>query len=122
MRIMAPLIIISLINVLSGLGGTKSLSLPMFSCLRRLSILITMVAEAYVFGTKPSTEVRFSVFLMIFGAFIAAISDLGFDLEGYVLIFISDIFTALNGVVMRRTLVNSQINKMGVLFHNSWTG
>lgn len=81
-----------------------------------------MVAEAYVFGTKPSKEVKFSVFLMIFGAFVAAISDLAFDLEGYVMIFISDIFTALNGVVMRKTLVNSQVNKMGVLFYNSSAG
>lgn len=39
------------------------------------------------------------------------------------MIAVSDVFTALNGVVMKRTLVACPaINKMGVLFHNSWTG
>lgn len=123
LRTMAPLIIISLINVLSGLGGTQRLNLPMFTVLRRFSILLTMLLESHVLGTSPSSAVRMSVFLMIFGALIAAFSDLAFDFEGYVMIFLSDVFTALNGVVMKQTLVSCpSINKMGVLFHNSWSG
>lgn len=91
--------------------------------LRRFSILLTMVFEAYAFGTSPSPAVRWSVFLMIFGALIAALSDLAFDMEGYLMIAISDIFTAANGVVMKRTLVACpSINKMGVLFYNSLFG
>lgn len=57
-----------------------------------------------------------------FGSAVAAVSDLAFDLEGYLMIFVSDVFTALNGVVMKKILVNSKINKMGVLYHNSWIG
>lgn len=123
LRVIAPLIAISLVNVLAGLGGTQRLNLPMFTVLRRFSILLTMLFEAYAFRTSPSRAVRWSVFLMIFGALVAALSDLAFDLEGYAMIAVSNVFTALNGVVMKRTLVACPaINKMGVLFHNSWTG
>ena len=75
----------------------------MFTALRRFSILMTMLLEAYVFGSSPSTAVKMSVFMMIFGALVAAMSDLSFDATGYIMIFFSDLFTALNGVVMKRT-------------------
>ena len=38
------------------------------------------------------------------------------------MILLNDIFTALNGVVMKKTLLNCSVNKLGVLFHNSWIG
>ncbi len=123
LRVMAPLVIISLVNVLSGLGGTQKISLPMFTALRRFSILMTMLLEGYVFGTSPSSAVKMSVFLMIFGALVAALSDLTFDGLGYGMIFLSDLFTALNGVVMKRTLTSCpSINKMAVLYYNSLFG
>jgi len=123
LRVMAPLVIISLINVVSGLGGTQKISLPMFTALRRFSILMTMLLEAYVFGTSPSSAVKMSVFLMIFGALVAALSDLTFDTVGYSMIFLSDLFTALNGVVMKRMLTACPaVNKMAVLFYNSLFG
>lgn len=119
---MAPLSIISLLNVLSGLGGTKRLNLPMFTVLRRFSIPMTMGLERLLLRVQPSGQVQLSVFLMVFGALVAALSDLAFDLEGYVLIFFNDLFTALNGVVMKKTLISSNISKLAVLFYNSCFG
>lgn len=120
---MAPLVVISLVNVLADLGGTQKVSLPMFTALRRFSILMTMLLEAYVFGTSPSTAVKMSVFMMIIGALVAAMSDLSFDTVGYAMILLSDLFTALNGVVMKKTLSSSStVNKMAVLYYNSLFG
>jgi solute carrier family 35 protein len=119
-RVMAPLIFVSLANVLSGLSGTKKINLPMFTVLRRFSILLTLLLERFMLNVHASERVQLSVFLMIFGAFIAAIYDLAFNLEGYLVIFLNNIFTALTGVITKRTVNNASVTRMSVLFHSSW--
>lgn len=69
----------------------------MFTMLRRFSILMTMVAEYWVLNVRQKLSVKISVGLMIFGAIIAALSDLGFNLHGYVFVLLSDFLTAANG-------------------------
>ena len=115
-----PISIMFLGNVLCGLGSTRSLNLPMFTALRRFSILMTMLAESCLLGSKPSSSVVLSVALMVGGAVIAAIYDLSFDAEGYMLVFMNNVFTALNGVWMKKALGPSgQCSKMAVLYYNS---
>ncbi|KAE9546602.1 hypothetical protein FO519_010186 [Halicephalobus sp. NKZ332] len=67
-----PLPLFFVVNLVSGLGGTQKISLPMFTVLTRLSIFLTMVLEFFILGVNPSLPVKISVFLMIFGAFVAA--------------------------------------------------
>ena len=115
-----PISVMFLGNVLCGLGSTRSLNLPMFTALRRFSILMTMVAESCMLGSKPSSGVVLSVAMMVGGAVIAAVFDLSFDLQGYVLVFMNNIFTALNGVWMKKALgPKGQCSKMAVLYYNS---
>lgn len=115
-----PISVMFLGNVLCGLGSTRSLNLPMFTALRRFSILMTMLAESCLLGAKPSGSVVLSVALMVGGAVIAAVYDLSFDAEGYMLVFMNNIFTALNGVWMKKALGPSgQCSKMAVLYYNS---
>lgn len=118
-REILPVTMMFLGNVLCGLGSTKSLSIPMFTALRRFSILMTMVGEWYLLNNRPSSDIAISVALMVGGTLIASLYDLSFDMEGYTLVFFNNVFTALNGVYMKKAAVSGKCSKMAVLFYNS---
>ena len=63
-----------------------------------------MIAEYFVLGVKANVPVQLSVYLMIFGAAVAASNDLSFHLVGYVYITINNLSTAANGVYMKKKL------------------
>ena len=103
--------------MLFGLGSTQSLSLPMLTVLRRLSILLTMVAEHLFLGVQVKTEVKLSVYLMIFGAAVAASNDLAFDLAGYFYIMMNNVSTAANGVYMKKKLDAKSLGWLPSFWH-----
>ena len=67
-RVVLPLTALFLADVLCGLFATGSLSLPMFTVLRRFSIPTTMLLERYAGQSNPSRLVQASVWGMVGGA------------------------------------------------------
>jgi solute carrier family 35 protein len=114
-----PLAIIYFGNLLFGLGGTKSLNLPMFTVLRRFSILMTLYGELYILRNKKSLIIQLSIYLMVFGAIIAALDDLTFDFYGYVFIMLNNFFTAANGIYTKKKLNSSILNEFDILYYNA---
>ena len=114
-----PLSTCYLLNILTGLSATQNLSLPMMVLLRRASILMTMLLEKWMLNSQPSKTIQLSVGLMLSGALVAALGDLSFNMIGYIVIFFKDLFTALNGVIMKTTAEEYRKSKMTVLFLNS---
>jgi solute carrier family 35 protein len=114
-----PLPLFFIGNMMFGLGGTQALSLPMLTVLRRGSILFTMIGEYFVLRVKAGTAVQVSVFLMLFGALVAAFDDLSFVLTGYVFITLNNLCTAAQGVYMKQKLDSKDLGKYGIMFYNS---
>ena len=80
---------------------------------------MTMMAEFYILGYKPKTTVQLSVYMMIFGAIVAAANDLAFNLKGYIFVLLNDVSTAANGVFVKKKLDSKDLGKYGLMFYNS---
>uniref|UniRef100_A0A667ZQC1 UDP-N-acetylglucosamine/UDP-glucose/GDP-mannose transporter-like n=1 Tax=Myripristis murdjan TaxID=586833 RepID=A0A667ZQC1_9TELE len=109
-----PLPLLHVGNHMTGLASTKKLSLPMFTVLRKFTILMTMILE----HTKMKNKFLKSMQLRVLSSF-AVGADLAFDAEGYTFILLNDAFTAASGVYTKKKLGSEGLGKYGVLFYNS---
>jgi solute carrier family 35 protein len=106
-------------NAITGLGGTKALSLPMFTALRRVTIVITMAFECYLLDVRASRGIQISVYIMIIGAFIAAVNDFTVSLNGYILVMLNNLFTATKGVIIKKKLDTTEFGPFGLMYYNA---
>ena len=59
-----PLPLLYVGNLVFGLGSTKRLTLPMFTVLRRFSILFTLMLEQYILNVKASYAGRADIYVV----------------------------------------------------------
>eukprot|EP00942_MAST-04A_sp_MAST-4A-sp1_P002482 g2482.t1 len=113
------LCIVNAINVGAGLIGTKSVSIPMFTALRRTSIFLTMLGEGILLKKYIKKETKWYVALMCGGAFLGAVYDLSFNFYGYVSILVSAFCTALSAILTKISLDDNKLSKWDILVYNN---
>uniref|UniRef100_A0A2H8TIC6 UDP-sugar transporter UST74c n=1 Tax=Melanaphis sacchari TaxID=742174 RepID=A0A2H8TIC6_9HEMI len=116
-----PMPLIHLGNVELGLAGTKGLSLPTFTVLRRLAVPMTMAGEYYLLRVAADPFVKTSVAMMVAGAVVAAGNDVELNAEGCAFVLLNDLLTAAHGVFSKRKLNASKrrMGKCGLLYCSS---
>ncbi|GLI68594.1 hypothetical protein VaNZ11_013064 [Volvox africanus] len=76
-------------NVGFALFGLKTLNIPMYNVLKRLTPMMILIVKAIIRKRWPRLEISLAVFLVVAGCVVAGIGDLSFDLMGYVFALMS---------------------------------
>ncbi|KAK4787719.1 hypothetical protein SAY86_011552 [Trapa natans] len=113
-----PLAATYLLYMLATMESVRGVNVPMYTTLRRTTVVFTMLAEYILAGQKYTQPVIGSVGLIILGAFVAGARDLSFDLYGYSVVFLSNITTALYLVTIARIGKSSGLNSFGLMWCN----
>ncbi|XP_058072103.1 UDP-N-acetylglucosamine transporter UGNT1 [Magnolia sinica] len=113
-----PLAISYLLYMLATMESVRGVNVPMYTTLRRTTVVFTMMVEYLLTGQKYTSSVVGSVGLIVFGAFVAGARDLSFDSYGYAIVFVSNITTAIYLATIARIGKSSGLNSFGLMWCN----
>jgi len=112
-----PLSLCYFSTVLLGLISLPTLSLAMYSALKRLAAFLILICEYFVLHKTSPKSIWCSVGVMVLGAVIAGITDVTFDLTGYGFALSSCLFQALYLVLVKKNA--KDVGPVEMLFYNS---
>lgn len=92
------------VNIFFGLNAASGLNVAMFTALRRISILMTMVLQWYILKSSPKKLQIISIITMVAGSFLAAANDLTFNAHGYIFVMLNNVTTALSQIITKKAL------------------
>lgn len=113
-----PLAITYLLYMLVTMESVRGVNVPMYTTLRRTTVVFTMFVEYILAGQRYTSSVVGSVGLIVLGAFIAGARDLSFDSYGYAVVFLSNITTAIYLATIARIGKSSGLNSFGLMWCN----
>ncbi|KAK8918249.1 hypothetical protein KSP39_PZI021115 [Platanthera zijinensis] len=113
-----PVSLSYLLYMLAGMESVRGVNVPMYTTLRRTTVVFTMIVEYFLIGQKYTISILCSVVLIIFGAFVAGARDLSFDTYGYAVVFVSNITTAIYLATISRIGKSSGLNTFGLMWCN----
>ncbi|KAG4931291.1 hypothetical protein JHK85_048882 [Glycine max] len=110
--------VITLLQLVT-MESVRGVNVPMYTTLRRTTVVFTMLVEFVLVGQRYTPSVIFSVGLIVFGAFVAGARDLSFDAYGYAVVFMSNIATAIYlATIARIGWKTSGLNSFGLMWCN----
>eukprot|EP00262_Sarcandra_glabra_P019897 TRINITY_DN7729_c0_g1_i1.p1 TRINITY_DN7729_c0_g1~~TRINITY_DN7729_c0_g1_i1.p1 ORF type:complete len:261 (-),score=34.45 TRINITY_DN7729_c0_g1_i1:120-902(-) len=113
-----PLAVSYLLYMLATMESVRGVNVPMYTTLRRTTVVFTMIVEYLLTGQKFTSSVVGSVGLIVFGAFLAGSRDLSYDSYGYAIVFISNVTTAIYLATIARVGKSSGLNSFGLMWCN----
>ncbi|CAM6030664.1 unnamed protein product [Sphagnum balticum] len=105
-------------NVAFALAAVKSLSIPVYHVLKRLTPVMVLVAKFVLGGALPSKEITLSVMTVVSGCIMAGIGDLSFEWSGYSAAFISCALQSTYLLLVERSGSEKGFNSMELLLYN----
>ncbi|KAF7817256.1 UDP-N-acetylglucosamine transporter UGNT1-like [Senna tora] len=107
-----------LLYMIVSMESVRGVNVPMYTTLRRTTVVFTMLVEYMLVGQRYTSSVIFSVGLIVFGAFIAGARDFSFDAYSYAVVFMSNITTAIYLATIARVGKTSGLNSFGLMWCN----
>ncbi len=110
--------LLNVANIFFGLNAAGTLNIAMFTALRRISIMLTLIAQWWFLKKKSTRPIVATVAVMVFGSFVAASDDLTFDLLGYGFAMMNNLLTAGSQIASKYALDDGW-KKETILFYSS---
>lgn len=107
-RLLLPISLSFVAYMVLGMLAMKLVSLPMYTTLRRTTVVFVMVLEYLTMSKHSSTAVKGSVAVMVVGAVVAGWKDIRFDVTSYVIVFTYNACTALYLVLINQISTREQ--------------
>ncbi|GFP82506.1 putative UDP-sugar transporter ddb_g0278631 [Phtheirospermum japonicum] len=104
--------------MLACMESVRGVNVPMYTTLRRTTIVLTMILEYILVRHRYIRPIIGSVALIMFGAFMAGAWDLPFHSYGYLIVFVSNIETAIYLTTIARIGKSSGLNSFGLMWCN----
>ncbi|PIN23970.1 Nucleotide-sugar transporter VRG4/SQV-7 [Handroanthus impetiginosus] len=114
----SPLALTYLLYMLATMESVRGVNVPMYTTLRRTTVVFTMIVEYILVRQRHTRPILGSVALIVLGAFIAGARDLSFDSYGYLVVFLSNITTAIYLATIARIGKSSGLNSFGLMWCN----
>ena len=100
-KAVAPLAVLWMLYVQSGVIALRYLTVPMYSVLRRATTLLVVFGEYLAFGKVPTPAAGAAIAAMAVGAAVAGSADLAFSAPGYAWVAVCVVSTAAYLILIR---------------------
>lgn len=122
---MGSIIRIALCNILfvlmtlANAYSLRHLSMPMVALLKNCQVVLVCFLEYIVLKTKPGKLTIASLSVIVFGSICGSMTDLEFNLVGYISIGVAILSSALNYITIKVAFRDHKIPEFSLVFYNS---
>jgi drug/metabolite transporter (DMT)-like permease len=116
---------IALVNILfvlmtcANAYSVKHLSLPMVALLKNLQVVIVCLLEYVFLDNRPGKMTVASLCVIVFGSFCGSVTDLEFNLLGYIWMGIAITSSAVYYISIKFAFKDSQVGEFTLVFYNN---